>query len=424
LQVNLRLHKALFALEPKRRAEASIARGARDSALKLDGNLQGPAGLRLQAGLRPEPEGRLLLRHRRGSPPFRKRRAAVTSTPRRCASSERSCSSVSASIPKLAKAAPNCSSSSSRWRTWAAPSGAASRSIITDPNNDGKLTFAELSSPGLDFGKVFDARLGAVANVDLQRGAQLRRQRRTSPGSWPTSTWTGPGTWRRARPGPTINVDEVYLDLGSYISDFLGPVLGKLREFTAPADPDPGDGDHAAADHQRSARRTDHLPGPGRGLRVPRSRAPGSSSRSSGRSSTWCELVGNFDGKSLLIPMGAFEMIAGIGGGSRRRPIPTGKLLNSFAQDLDVHPERQPQCAGGSRGERNGRVHRQTGRLGVPLPHLGQPERRSSGCSPGNAVRLIEVRLPDLPLRVHLRPENPDLRPPLSPASAERWARN
>ena len=32
-------------------------------------------------------------------------------------------------------------------------------------------------------------------------------------------------------------VDEIYLDLGSYISDFLGPVLGKIREFTAPADP-------------------------------------------------------------------------------------------------------------------------------------------------------------------------------------------
>ncbi|MFO1502057.1 MAG: hypothetical protein U1G07_27405 [Verrucomicrobiota bacterium] len=37
--------------------------------------------------------------------------------------------------------------------------------------------------------------------------------------------------------GHFIVFDEIYLDLGSYISD-LGPVLGKIRgEFTAPVDP-------------------------------------------------------------------------------------------------------------------------------------------------------------------------------------------
>ncbi len=260
---------------------------------------------------------------------------------------------------------------------------------LKDPNNDGKLTFAELTSPGLDFGKVFDPRLGALANIDLRAAlsfggnAAFPRVLANFHLDWAWDLENG-------ATGPNINVDEVYLDLGSYISDFLGPVLGKIREFVEPADPilemvttplpiisDLLGEPITFLDLAESFGYLD--PGTRKFIEVV------------AQVVDVIQLVGNFDGKSLLIPMGAFEMIANIGGGAPKVN-PTGKLLNSFEQDLESIKNANPGSGGTDVNETVGF----TKKLDASVFHFPIWDNPSEifGLFVGNPVRLIEVRLP------------------------------
>lgn len=260
---------------------------------------------------------------------------------------------------------------------------------LKDPNNDGKLTFAELSSPGLDFGKVFDANLGAEANIDLHAAISFG-----GSAAFPRVLANFHLDWawdlKNGQQGPNINVDEIYLDLGSYISDFLGPVLGKIREFTAPADPildmvtEPlpiiSDLLGEPITFLDLAEAFGYLdPGTRKFIEV------------IDQVIDVIQLVGNFDGKSLLIPMGAFEMIAGIGGGAPKVN-PTGKLLNNFQQDLESIKNANPNAGGSEVSETVGF----TGKLDASVFHFPIWENPSEifGLFVGNPVRLIEVRLP------------------------------
>ena len=383
LQVNLRLHKALFALDTG--DALSIDIGVPGFGLKLDGNLelQLAFDFKLGFGLNKK-DGFYFVTDAQsnlGSVDINDVNASAMAT-----SAELFLGfSI---VPKLAGSAElfflqlDVVDMGSYFR-------GGFEIDLKDPNNDGKLTFAELTSPGLDFGKVFDANLGAEANIDLSAALSFG-----GSAAFPRVLANFHLDWswdlKEGQKGPNINVDEIYLDLGSYISDFLGPVLGKLREFTAPADPilemvttplpiisDLLGEPITFLDLAESFGYLD--PGTRKFIEV------------IAQVVDVIQLVGNFDGKSLLIPMGAFEMIANIGGGAPKVN-PTGKLLDSFAQDLDAIKNANPNAGGAEVSETVGF----TGKLDASVFHFPIWDNPAEifGLFTGNPVRLIEVRLP------------------------------
>jgi hypothetical protein len=383
LQVNLRLHKALFSFQPKDALKIKL--GVPGFGLKLDGNLkvQLAFDFKLGFGLSPK-DGFYFVTS--GQPTLSDVSGGDLNAAARASGAELF---LGFSIE------PTFEGSAELFFLQLAVEdlGSAFRGgfeiDITDPNNDGKLTFAELSSPGLDFGKVFKPRLGAVANVDLHAAISFGGN-----ANFPRVLANFHLDWawdlEKGQTGPTINIDEVYLDLGSYISDFLGPVLGKIREFTEPADP--------ILDMVTTPLPiiSDLLGEPITFLDLAEAFGyldPGTRKfiEVVGQVVDVVQLVGNFDGKSLLIPMGAFEMIAGIGGGSPKVN-PTGKLLNSFAQDLESIQNANPGAGGSEVSETVGF----TGKLDASVFHFPIWDNPSEifGLFVGNPVRLIEVRLP------------------------------
>jgi len=107
---------------------------------------------------------------------------------------------------------------------------------LTDPNGDGKLTWAELTSGGTSFGDLFHAELGADANVNLDLAASFGgntafpRVLAQFHLKWHFDVANGAGT-------PQIYIDNIYLDVGSFISDFLAPILSKIQSVTKPLQP-------------------------------------------------------------------------------------------------------------------------------------------------------------------------------------------
>ncbi|MEZ5303796.1 MAG: LEPR-XLL domain-containing protein [Verrucomicrobiales bacterium] len=107
---------------------------------------------------------------------------------------------------------------------------------LTDPNNDGKLTWAEMTSPGLKFTDVVDPRLGATADVNLDLAASFGgstafpRILAEFHLDWTADLENGVGT-------PVIEFGNVQLDVGSFIADFLAPILTEIRKVTEPLDP-------------------------------------------------------------------------------------------------------------------------------------------------------------------------------------------
>lgn len=107
---------------------------------------------------------------------------------------------------------------------------------LKDPDHDGKLTFAELSSSGTEFGDILHAVLGAEAHVNLELiasfggNAAFPRVLANFHLDWLFDTDSGAGD-------PEIAITDIYLDLGSFLSDFLGPILEKIQEVTGPLQP-------------------------------------------------------------------------------------------------------------------------------------------------------------------------------------------
>lgn len=383
LQVNLRLHKALFAFQPKDALKIKL--GVPGFGLKLDGNLEVELAFDFKLGFGLNPKDGFYF---------------VTSAQPNLSSVNvgdinASAQSSGAELFLGFSIQPTFSGSAELFFLQLAVEDLGSyfrggfEIDLRDPNNDGKLTFAELSSPGLDFAKVFKPRLGAEANVDLHAAlsfggsANFPRVLADFHLDWAWDLENG-------QTGPNIDVDNVYLDLGSYISDFLGPVLGKIREFTAPADPilemvttplpilsDLLGEPITFLDLAEAFGYLD--PGTRKFIEVV------------AQVVDVIQLVGNFDGKSLLIPMGAFEMIADIGGGTPRVN-PTGKLLNSFEQDLESIANANPGVGGTEMSQTVGF----TKELDASVFHFPIWENPSEifGLFVGNPVRLIEVRLP------------------------------
>lgn len=107
---------------------------------------------------------------------------------------------------------------------------------LMDPNGDGKLTFAELSSSGTQFDDIIHAVLGAEADINLDLAASFGgntafpRVLAKFHLGWVFDTDNGAGD-------PGIAFTDIYLDLGTFISDFLGPILEKIQEVTGPIQP-------------------------------------------------------------------------------------------------------------------------------------------------------------------------------------------
>ncbi|MHC1765336.1 MAG: SdrD B-like domain-containing protein [Verrucomicrobiia bacterium] len=107
---------------------------------------------------------------------------------------------------------------------------------LKDPNRDGKLTFAEMSSSGLEFEDVIDFDLVADIEVNLGLAASFGgdtafpRLLAEFHLGWEWTLDDGAGELR-------IEFTDIYLDLGTYISDFLAPILEKIRSVTEPLQP-------------------------------------------------------------------------------------------------------------------------------------------------------------------------------------------
>lgn len=107
---------------------------------------------------------------------------------------------------------------------------------LTDPNHDNKLTMAELFSSGTRFKDIIHAVLGAEADVNLNLIASFGgntafpRVLADFHLGWTFDTDNGAGD-------PRIAFTNIYLDLGTFISDFLGPVLKEVRRVTEPIQP-------------------------------------------------------------------------------------------------------------------------------------------------------------------------------------------
>ena len=107
---------------------------------------------------------------------------------------------------------------------------------LLDPNGDGKLTWAELTSSGTSIGSLFHPELGADAAVNLDLAASFGgntafpRVLAQFHLRWHFDVAHGAGT-------PQIYFDNIYLDVGSFISDFLAPILSKIQDVTKPLQP-------------------------------------------------------------------------------------------------------------------------------------------------------------------------------------------
>lgn len=107
---------------------------------------------------------------------------------------------------------------------------------LKDPDGNGKLTFAEITSSGTQFDDVIEWELAAIADVNLDLAASFGgntafpRIIAEFHLDWEWDLEDGAST-------PEIAFTDIYLDLGTFISDFLGPILKEIRKVTEPLDP-------------------------------------------------------------------------------------------------------------------------------------------------------------------------------------------
>ena len=114
---------------------------------------------------------------------------------------------------------------------------------ITDPTGDGRLAFADFSSPGLDFGEIIDAKFSAEADVNLDTIVSFGGN-----ASFPSLRADFDLDWgfNNADPGneskpfgdqPNIGFSNVRLDLGSFLTDFIQPIVEPIADVLAPLKP-------------------------------------------------------------------------------------------------------------------------------------------------------------------------------------------
>src|SRR5262249_14317796 len=107
---------------------------------------------------------------------------------------------------------------------------------LKDPSGDGKLTFAELTSSGTQFSDIIFANLQADADLNLDLAASFGGNT-----AFPRVLAEFHLTWHfdilNGAEDPQVSFTNIYLDLGTFISDFLGPILTQIRKVTDPLQP-------------------------------------------------------------------------------------------------------------------------------------------------------------------------------------------
>lgn len=107
---------------------------------------------------------------------------------------------------------------------------------LMDPNDDGKLTFAEITSSGSQFSDIIDAGLEAVADVNLDLSASFGGNT-----AFPRVVGEFHLDWmwdlENGASKPQIMFSNLALDLGTFISDFLSPILTEIQKVTEPLQP-------------------------------------------------------------------------------------------------------------------------------------------------------------------------------------------
>ncbi|MCX8108902.1 MAG: hypothetical protein N3G20_08865, partial [Verrucomicrobiae bacterium] len=102
---------------------------------------------------------------------------------------------------------------------------------LADPYHDNKLTVAELFSSGTKFTDIIHAVLGAEASVNLNLIASFGGNT-----AFPRVLADFHLRWTfdtdRGASDPQISFTDIYLDLGTFVSDFLGPVLKEIQRIT------------------------------------------------------------------------------------------------------------------------------------------------------------------------------------------------
>jgi len=107
---------------------------------------------------------------------------------------------------------------------------------LKDPNSDGKLTFSEMTSSGTEFEDIIGANLEAIADVNLDLAASFGGNT-----AFPRVVGEFHLDWswdlQDGATDPEIAFTNIALDLGTFLSDFLGPILKEIRKVTEPLDP-------------------------------------------------------------------------------------------------------------------------------------------------------------------------------------------
>ncbi len=107
---------------------------------------------------------------------------------------------------------------------------------LKDPDSNGKLTFSELTSSGTEFEDIIAFNLEATANVNLALAASFGGNT-----AFPRVLAEFHLDWHwdliNGADDPEIAFTNIKLDLGTFISDFLGPILKEIRKITEPLGP-------------------------------------------------------------------------------------------------------------------------------------------------------------------------------------------
>ena len=117
------------------------------------------------------------------------------------------------------------------------------RADLKDPNNDGKLTLAEISSVR-NLSKVVDASVDVDANVRLEMIADMGSAdfpsiRSDFVMSWnltDAQTASGSGSFGGAT-APTVGFENVGINAGELINGFAGSLIGRITEALEPVEP-------------------------------------------------------------------------------------------------------------------------------------------------------------------------------------------
>ncbi|MBI1841426.1 MAG: hypothetical protein HYR88_11325, partial [Verrucomicrobia bacterium] len=108
---------------------------------------------------------------------------------------------------------------------------------IKDPSgNDGKLTLEDLRRPGLSLGDVISAKLGAKAEIHLDLAISFDGNT-----DFPRLLAEFDLSWKfeigKPVETPSIAINNVQLDVGTFISHLIGPILTEIKKVTEPLQP-------------------------------------------------------------------------------------------------------------------------------------------------------------------------------------------